>query len=94
MLSAVRPSVRGTQRKIPYGETWSYGEISEALGDEFLARKAGAACGANLLPIVVPCHRVIGSDGDLVGFGGSLERKQYLFRHENPAAFPLALTLF
>lgn len=79
---------------IPFGRTRTYGEIAEALGDRSLARSVGSACGANPLPIVIPCHRVIGADGSLVGFGGGLDRKRYLLHHENPAAFPLALTLF
>jgi len=63
---------------IPYGETRSYGELARALGDRSLAQAVGTACGRNPLPVVVPCHRVVGADGDLVGFGGGLPRKRFL----------------
>jgi methylated-DNA-[protein]-cysteine S-methyltransferase len=65
-------------RQIPYGETRSYGQLARALGDRSLAQAVGAACGRNPLPVVVPCHRVVGADGDLVGFGGGLARKRVL----------------
>ncbi|WP_116449959.1 methylated-DNA--[protein]-cysteine S-methyltransferase [Blastococcus litoris] len=64
--------------EIPYGETRSYGDIARGLGDRTLAQAVGTACGRNPLPLVVPCHRVVGSDGALVGFGGGLERKRFL----------------
>ena len=63
---------------IPYGETRSYGQLARALGDRSLAQAVGTACGRNPLPVVVPCHRVVGADGDLVGFGGGLTRKRHL----------------
>ena len=63
---------------IPYGETRSYGEIAEAIGNPKAVRAVGAANGANPIPIIVPCHRVIGSDGGLTGFGGGLDAKRYL----------------
>lgn len=63
---------------IPYGETRSYGDLARALGDRTLAQAVGVACGRNPLPVVVPCHRVIGADGSLVGFGGGLHRKRFL----------------
>jgi methylated-DNA-[protein]-cysteine S-methyltransferase len=63
---------------IPYGETRSYGHLARALGDRSLAQAVGTACGRNPLPVVVPCHRVVGADGDLVGFGGGLARKRFL----------------
>jgi methylated-DNA-[protein]-cysteine S-methyltransferase len=63
---------------IPYGATRSYGDLARALGDRALAQAVGAACGRNPLPVVVPCHRVVGADGDLVGFGGGLPRKRFL----------------
>ena len=64
--------------EIPYGETRSYGDIARRLGDRTLAQAVGTACGRNPLPLVVPCHRVVGSDGALVGFGGGLECKRFL----------------
>jgi methylated-DNA-[protein]-cysteine S-methyltransferase len=69
-------------RTIPYGSTWSYGELARHLGDEKLTRAVGAANGANPLAIVIPCHRVIGAGGQLVGFGGGLPRKEFLLRLE------------
>jgi methylated-DNA-[protein]-cysteine S-methyltransferase len=79
--------MRGTdfQRKvwdalltIPYGETRSYGEIARQIGRPDRARAVGAANGQNPIAVIVPCHRVIGSDGSLVGYGGGLERKRIL----------------
>jgi len=70
---------------IPYGETRSYGDLARALGDRSLAQAVGVACGRNPLPVVVPCHRVIGADGSLVGFGGGLPRKRYLLDLEQRA---------
>jgi methylated-DNA-[protein]-cysteine S-methyltransferase len=63
---------------IPYGETNSYGAIARAVGEPGGAQAVGLACNRNPLPIIVPCHRVIGSDGKLVGFGGGLGRKRFL----------------
>ena len=63
---------------IPYGETRSYGEIAAQIGSPKAVRAVGAANGRNPLPIVLPCHRVIGADGSLTGFGGGLETKRYL----------------
>jgi methylated-DNA-[protein]-cysteine S-methyltransferase len=67
---------------IPYGETISYGEQARQLGRPRAARAVGAANGRNPLPIVLPCHRVVGAGGSLVGFGGGLSRKQRLLEHE------------
>jgi methylated-DNA-[protein]-cysteine S-methyltransferase len=64
--------------RIPYGETRSYGHVARAVGEPGGAQAVGAANGRNPLAIVVPCHRVIGADGSLVGFGGGLPRKRYL----------------
>ena len=64
--------------RIPYGETRSYGSVARALGDPGAAQAVGAANGRNPLAIVVPCHRVIGADGSLVGYGGGLDRKRFL----------------
>jgi len=67
---------------IPYGETSSYGEIAEAIGRPRAARAVGMAVGQNPISIIVPCHRVIGSDGSLTGYGGGLRRKEWLLSHE------------
>ena len=68
---------------IPFGKTISYNELSHRLGDPKSIRAAAAANGKNPLWIIVPCHRVIGSDGSLVGYAGGLPRKQWLLNHEN-----------
>ena len=67
---------------IPFGETVAYGGIAEQLGSPEKARAVGAAVGANPIPIIIPCHRVIGADGSLVGYGGGLRKKIWLLRHE------------
>jgi methylated-DNA-[protein]-cysteine S-methyltransferase len=67
---------------IPYGETVSYGEQAARLGDPRKARAVGAANGRNPIPIIVPCHRVVGADGSLTGFGGGIETKAWLLAHE------------
>jgi methylated-DNA-[protein]-cysteine S-methyltransferase len=69
-------------RTIPYGATTSYGELARRLGDPRATRAVGAANGKNPIPIIVPCHRVVGADGDLTGFGGGLDRKRWLLEHE------------
>jgi methylated-DNA-[protein]-cysteine S-methyltransferase len=68
--------------EIPYGKTMTYGELARRVGTPKAARAAGAACGANPVWLVVPCHRVIGSDGGLHGYGGGLWRKEFLLKHE------------
>ena len=68
--------------RIPYGETTSYGDIANRIGRPKAVRAVGAANGRNPIPIVVPCHRVIGSTGDLTGFGGGLDTKEALLRLE------------
>ncbi|WP_335966752.1 methylated-DNA--[protein]-cysteine S-methyltransferase [Galbibacter sp. PAP.153] len=72
--------------EIPYGKTTSYLELSKKLGDVKAIRAVAAANGKNPLWIVVPCHRVIGSDGSLTGYAGGLWRKKWLLEHENPSA--------
>jgi methylated-DNA-[protein]-cysteine S-methyltransferase len=72
--------------RIPYGRTVSYGEQARRVGHPGRARAIGAANGRNPLPIVVPCHRVIGADGSLVGFGGGLAIKAWLLDHERRVA--------
>ena len=67
---------------IPFGTTVSYGELARRVSNAAAVRAVGAANGRNPIPIIVPCHRVIGSNGSLTGFGGGLPRKQWLLRHE------------
>jgi len=69
-------------RTLPPGETTTYGAIAARLGEPGAARAVGTANGANPIAIIVPCHRVIGSDGTLTGYGGGLERKRFLLAHE------------
>ena len=74
--------VWGLLRAIPYGTTTSYGAIARRLGDAKLTRAVGAANGKNPIPIIVPCHRVVGAKGELTGFGGGIDRKRWLLEHE------------
>lgn len=74
-------------RTIPYGETRSYGELASELGAPTAVRAVGAANGANPVPIVVPCHRVIGANGKLVGYGGGLPLKRRLLALERGSLF-------
>jgi methylated-DNA-[protein]-cysteine S-methyltransferase len=67
---------------IDYAEMATYGEIAQMVGDKDAARAVGVACNRNPLPIIVPCHRVVGAGGKLVGFGGGLDRKRYLLQLE------------
>ena len=69
-------------KKIPYGQTTSYGDIAKRIGKPTAMRAVGAANGRNPIPIIIPCHRVIGADGDLTGFGGGLDTKSELLRLE------------
>ena len=75
-------SVLHALQQIPYGETTSYADIAERIGRPRAVRAVGAANGRNPIPIIVPCHRVIGSHGDLTGFGGGLDTKEALLRLE------------
>ena len=68
--------------KIPFGEVVSYGQIAEAIGNPRACRAVGNANGKNPISIIIPCHRVIGSDGRLTGYGGGLWRKEWLIKHE------------
>ncbi len=79
-------------REIPYGETISYAQLSDRYGDRLAIRAVAAANGKNPIGIIVPCHRVIGSDGSLTGYAGGLERKRFLLDLENPV--PAEATLF
>jgi len=71
-----------TLRRIPAGATWSYARLAREIGRPSAARAVAAANGANPVSIVIPCHRVIGSDGSLTGYGGGLDRKRWLLVHE------------
>ncbi|MET9905473.1 methylated-DNA--[protein]-cysteine S-methyltransferase [Streptomyces sp. NPDC006476] len=73
-------------RRIPYGETRSYGELAAALGNPAASRAVGLANGKNPVGIIVPCHRVVGADGSLTGYGGGLPRKQRLLDFERGTA--------
>ncbi|MER6993770.1 methylated-DNA--[protein]-cysteine S-methyltransferase [Saccharopolyspora hirsuta] len=82
-------------REIPYGETVSYGELAERIGRPSASRAVGLANGKNPISIIVPCHRVVGSNGDLTGYGGGIERKRSLldFERRNAAGVQTALEL-
>src|ERR1700730_17371053 len=67
---------------IPYGQTWSYGQLAHRIDKPSASRAVGLANGRNPISILVPCHRVIGADGSLTGYGGGLERKRWLLAHE------------
>lgn len=75
-------------QEIPYGETRSYGELASRIGRPRASRAVGAANGKNPIPVIIPCHRVIGSSGKLVGFGGGLPAKQHLLALENSVLNP------
>ncbi|MEU8239300.1 methylated-DNA--[protein]-cysteine S-methyltransferase [Actinoplanes missouriensis] len=75
-------AVWGEIAKIPYGEMITYGAIATALGDPGAARAVGTACNHNPVPVIVPCHRVVGAGGKMVGFGGGLDRKRKLLELE------------
>ena len=74
--------------EIPYGETWSYGQLATHLGKPKASRAVGAANGMNPIPIIIPCHRVIGASGKLTGFGGGIETKQFLLELESGQIAP------
>jgi methylated-DNA-[protein]-cysteine S-methyltransferase len=84
--TAFQLEVWGALLTIPYGETVSYKDIAQRIGRPRAVRAVGAANGANPLAIIVPCHRVIGSHGDLVGYGGGLPIKRWLLAHERQFA--------
>lgn len=83
--SAFQRQVWAALREIPAGETWSYGRLAAHIGRPAAVRAVGLANGANPIGVVVPCHRVIGANGTLTGYGGGLERKRWLLRHEGAA---------
>ena len=92
--TAFQREVWRSLRGIPYGETTTYGSIAERMGRPSAVRAVGAANGRNPVPIVVPCHRVIGKNGSLVGFAGGLRRKEALLQLEGalPAQATLGIT--
>jgi methylated-DNA-[protein]-cysteine S-methyltransferase len=75
-------------REIPYGETVSYGQLADRLGQPTASRAVGLANGKNPIGIIVPCHRVVGANGDLTGYGGGIERKRFLLGFERGRAQP------
>lgn len=87
--TAFQQRVWGALQQIPFGETITYGELAARIGNPAAGRAVGAANGRNPIPIVIPCHRVIGAGGKLTGFGGGLEMKAWLLAHEGiqPAMF-------
>ena len=80
--SAFERSVWAELSRIPYGEMRTYGEVAKAVGDAGAARAVGVACNRNPIPVIVPCHRVVGAGGKMVGFGGGIERKRHLLELE------------
>jgi len=85
--TAFQEAVWQALKEIPPGQTRSYGDIAEVLGQPEKSREVGQANGANKVSIVVPCHRVIGANGSLVGYGGGLWRKKWLLDHERQYAW-------
>ncbi|MEN9706036.1 MAG: methylated-DNA--protein-cysteine methyltransferase [Pseudomonadota bacterium] len=83
--TAFQESVWATLRGIPPGRTVSYGQLATAIGRPAAVRAVGLAVGANPVSLVIPCHRVIGSDGSLTGYAGGLYRKRWLLAHEGAA---------
>jgi methylated-DNA-[protein]-cysteine S-methyltransferase len=83
--TAFQRKVWAALQRIPAGETRSYGQLAVEIGEPKAMRAVGLANGQNPVAIVVPCHRVIGADGSLTGFGGGLPRKRWLLRHEGAA---------
>jgi methylated-DNA-[protein]-cysteine S-methyltransferase len=81
-------------QEIPYGKTLSYGELANRIGQPQASRAVGLANGRNPISILVPCHRVIGANGKLTGYGGGLERKQWLLEHESKLISPQQFNLF
>lgn len=80
--SPFQQRVWGMLLQVPYGKTTTYADLARHLGDPKLTRAVGGANGHNPIPILIPCHRVIGADGSLTGYGGGLERKEFLLRLE------------
>lgn len=85
--TAFQVAVWEALREIPYGQTISYGELAQRVGRPTAVRAVGATNGRNPIPVIVPCHRVIGADGSLTGFGGGLATKRALLELERPSLF-------
>ncbi|MGB7756032.1 MAG: methylated-DNA--[protein]-cysteine S-methyltransferase [Salinisphaera sp.] len=83
--TAFQKMVWAALAEIPFGHTENYGELARRIGSPGAARAVGLANGRNPIPIIVPCHRVIGADGSLTGYGGGIERKRWLLQHEDQA---------
>ena len=81
--TAFQESVWQALTEIPYGETWSYGQLASNIEKPGASRAVGAANGVNPIPVIIPCHRVIGASGKLTGFGGGIETKQFLLELES-----------
>ena len=88
--SAFQQQVWAALREIPAGTTMSYGQLAQRVGRPGASRAVGRANGSNPIGIVVPCHRVIGADGSLTGYGGGMQRKRWLLEHEREHMFQLA----
>lgn len=86
--TAFQETVWNTLMQIPYGETWSYGQLAAHIGKPKASRAVGAANGVNPIPVIIPCHRVVGSSGKLTGFGGGIETKQFLLGLESEQLTP------
>ncbi len=80
--SEFQKSVWEVLRQIPFGQTTSYGRLAQILGDPNKVRAVGKANGQNPIPIIIPCHRVIGANNSLVGYSGGIPKKRYLLKHE------------
>ena len=91
--TAFQKAVWAALLRIPFGETASYGDIARAIGKPVAVRAVGAAVGRNPVSILVPCHRVIGSDGSLTGYAGGIDRKVALLRLESVRLAPTALRM-
>ena len=90
--SAFERAVWDQLSRIPYGEMQTYGEVAKAVGDSGAARAVGVACNRNPLPVIVPCHRVVGAGGKMVGFGGGIPRKRHLLELEARVTLETAWT--
>ncbi len=86
--TAFQEAVWQALTQIPYGETCSYGDLAAQIGKPKASRAVGAANGLNPIPVIIPCHRVIGSSGKLTGFGGGIETKQFLLELERERLAP------
>jgi len=86
--TAFQQQVWAALQEIPYGETWSYGQLAKHINRPKASRAVGAANGINPIPVIIPCHRVIGASGKLTGFGGGLETKRHLLDLESQQLAP------